>query len=203
MKKPGFAFLFIFSFHLFLGCSSFLSNLYGVKFLDGFNQKDYESFLAKLPENFSYTSIISSEEQYKKVIAIGNNESQKNDFGQPVQILYFESGVLRSFHANCYAKGGFSNLNWNTDHRFSAFLPLSAKEYDEEIYLDSYKNIFPEIQSSVEKEYVVLIFWTNMLRKVSISAVKTVMENVKRFNETDNTDVYLINSDNFFVALSE
>lgn len=203
MRKPKFYIIIIFVVTFFTGCSFILSNLYGVRQLKQFNQKDYESFLAKLPECVSYTTIISSEEQYNQVIAIGKNKSQQNDFGQPVQILYFESALLKSFHANCYAKGSISNLNWNTDERFSTFLPMTAMEYEEKIHLDLYNKIFPEIQNPNEKKFVVLIFWSNMLRKVSLSAVETVVENIKQFDEIDNTAIYLINSDNFFVALSK
>lgn len=203
MTKLNFYIILIFSVPFFTGCSFILSNLYGVRQLEQFNQKDYESFLTKLPACVSYTTLISSEEQYKQVIAIGKNESQQNDFGQPVQILYFESELLKSFHANCYAKGSFSNLNWNTDNRFSTFLPMTAIEYEEKIHLDLYNKIFPEIQNPYEKKYVIIIFWSNMLRKVSLSAVETVVENIKQFDEIDNTVIYLINSDNFFVALSQ
>lgn len=203
MRNPKFYIINIFVLLFFTGCSFILSNLYGVKQLKQFNQKDYESFLAKLPESVSYTTIISSEEQYKQVIAIGKNKSQQNDFGQPIQILYFESELLKSFHANCYAKGGISNLNWNTDKRFSTFLPMTAIEYEEKIHLDLYKKIFPEIQNLHEKKYVVLIFWSNMLRKVSLSAVETIVENIKQFDEIDNTAIYLINSDKFFCTIKE
>lgn len=203
MKKARFYIIIIFLVTIFTGCSFILSNLYGVRQLKKFNQKDYESFLAELPDCVSYTTIISSEEQYKQVIAIGKNKSQQNDFGQPVQILYFESELLKSFHANCYAKGRISNLNWNTDKRFSTFLPMTAMEYEEKIQLDLYNKIFPEIQNPHEKKYVILIFWSNMLRKVSLSAVETVVENIKQFDKIDNTAIYLINSDNFFVALSK
>lgn len=184
-------------------CSFILSNLYGVRILSHFNEKDYKTFLDKVPNDISFISIISTEEQHRSVISIGKNPKQQNDFGQPIQILYFEYGVLKSFHANCYAKGGLNNLNWNTDNRFSSFLPKSATEYEENTYLEDYSWIFPEIQNSKEKKFVILIFWSNMLRKVSLSAVETAFNNIKKFDKIDSTDIFLINSDKFFIALGK
>ena len=54
-------------------------------------------------------------------------------------------------------------------------------------------NIFPEIKE--DSDYTVLVFWTNMLHKVSKSEIKTVYKNLKKFGQLDEVDVYLINDD--------
>ncbi len=61
--------------------------------------------------------------------------------------------------------------------------------------------IFPKIKG--EKDYTVLVFWTNMLHKISKSEIKTVYNNLKRFGPSTGSgtlddskiEVYLVNDD--------
>jgi hypothetical protein len=66
--------------------------------------------------------------------------------------------------------------------------------------------VFPKIKG--EKDYTVLVFWTNMLHKISKSEIKTVYNNLKRFGpstlrqaqgsgtlDDSKIEVYLVNDD--------
>ena len=185
------------------GCSAMLAAMFGVKPVKEFSVADYQSFLSKIPEEIEYISIISTEEQFKNVIKQGIDSIQKHALSQPVQILYFRQNHLVSFHANCYARGGFGGLDWNTDNRFSVFIPRSAVTYDiSNILLDNYSTIFPEISLKNENYYTIIIFWTNLIRRISFSAIETVIENAAQFNKLANCRIYLINTDKFYAYLA-
>ena len=99
-------------------CSAIMSSMYGVKRIKRFDQQNYDNFIAKAKEYTDFVAIVSTHDQYRQLINLGKDSVEKKDFGQPVQMLYFENGILASYHINCYAKGGVSNINWNKDNRF-------------------------------------------------------------------------------------
>lgn len=185
------------------GCSVVMSAIFGIRKVEEFKLADYKSFLSKIPADIEYVSIISSAEQFTNVIKKGADSIQKKDLSQPIQMLYFKDNHLKSFHANCYAKGGVGSLNWNTDNRFAVFLPKSAINYDaSNILLENYRAIFPEVKLKDDQEYTIIIFWTNMLRRISFSAIETVIENLQQFDKLEESRIYLINTDNFFAELT-
>ncbi len=184
---------------IFISCSSLLSKMYGIKQLDGFNKERYNDFISKLKATDKFYSLVSDTNQYNRVINLGRTAKAKNDLGQPIQILYFENNEVKSFHANCYVTGGLTNLNWNTEDRFSSFLPKSAVNLDSlTITLDDYIKIYPNILNHKNKKYTVLVFWTLMLEKISNSAIETVFANTKKFGKENETSIILINSDEYF-----
>ena len=193
-------YLLIFAIVIILSsCSTLVSKMYGIRQLDGFDEQRYNNFITKLKGHDNLVYIISDTVQYLNVIRLGQTLKEKNDLGQPVQILYFENDILKSFHANCYARGGLKSINWNTKDRFSVFLPISATESDSlKISLNDYIRIYPTIKRQKKKTYTVLIFWTLMLEKISYSAIETVLSNLKQFEKKDETLVILINSDKYF-----
>jgi hypothetical protein len=184
------------------GCA----RLFGVKQLNGFQQDEYDKFVTgirKKRPTINFVGIVSDTSQYRQVINLGNTAEQKNDFGQPIQILYFEYSLLKSYHANCYARGSLTNLNWNTDNRFAGFLPKSAVDTTNfSVKLKDYTKIYPQIDARANQQYTVVIFWTLMLEKISANAIETVMANIDAFNKTKETTIFLINSDKFFSTIS-
>lgn len=192
--------LFLYTFILILvscGCA----RIYGIKKITHFNQESYDSFLNSLPDSYNYTALISSKEQFEVKIKSGQDEQEKNDFGQPVQILYFIGDNFVSFHANCYARGSLTNLNWNTDDRFSTFIPKSATELiNKKDYFSTINKIYPEVIQT-GNEYVILIFWTTAFEKISRDAMHVVYENIVKFNAQDKCAIYLINTDNYYAEM--
>lgn len=175
--------------------------MYGINYIDDFNRGNYENFLSSI-EIKKYESIICDSIDFTRVINLGDTKKRKNDLGQPVQILYFEGNLLKSYHANCYAKGGLANINWNTESRFDSFPPISALDKDSiNLYLNDFEEILRIGVVPDKKEYTIIVFWTLMLEKVSKSAINIVNENLKRHNENSNVIIYLVNSDKYFSKL--
>jgi len=201
-KKTVIYVIFIISI-LLSSCSVILSKMYGIKQLNSFNEKEYNNFIAKINNDRCLSYIISDSSQYKKVINLGHTQKEKNNLGQPIQILYFEKNVLKSYHINCLAKGSLTNLNWNTDNRFSVFIPKTAVNIDSlKINLKDYINIYPNLKNRNDKRYTILIFWTLMLDKISYSAIETVFSNLKQYKKENETSVILINTDKYFSTIN-
>jgi len=191
-------FIFIISAICFSSCSYILSSFYGVKQLKKFDEEKYYSFLNNIDSSqINFYKIVSDSIKFNNIINLGRNNQQKNDFGQPVQILYFHNDELVSFHANCYAEGGLRKINWNTSNRFNFFPPKSAVPIDSLLtnYFD-YKNIYPQLKHN---KYNIIIFWTLMLEKISKDAIETTIDNVIAFEKKDSTAVHLINIDKYYI----
>lgn len=183
-------------------CSFLLKKSYGINDLTSFDKENYEDFLAFIPDTINYISIISSKEQFRSKIESGIDNNNKNDFGQPIQILYFNEDSLISFHANCHAKGSLRGLDWNINNRFESFVPISAvpiKHLDYTLNKTTY--IYPEIKNK-DKKYTIIFFWTNMMTKLSKEAFKIVMKNLSDNNiDKSQYSLYIVNTDYYFSTI--
>ena len=179
----------------FSSCNTLAPMLFGFREIHGYDAEQCEKFYRKLPNDFAFTPLVCNEEQFRQVSNLGADSMQMKDLYQPLKIMYFHGEELVSFHINCYCPPtiGF-NLNWNFNHQFDEFPPRTS------VPLDGYglkrsdmQAVFPEIAG--EKGYTVLVFWTNMLHKISKSEIKTVCKNLKKFGHLNDAEVYLINND--------
>ena len=181
----------------FAGCNTLMSMLFGFREINSYDAEQCEKFYKKLPKDFAFTPLVCDEKQFRQVSELGADSMQMKDLYQPLKIMCFHGDSLVSLHINCYCPStlGF-NLNWNYDHQFDVFPPRSS------VALDGYtlkradlQAIFPEIKG--EKDYTMLVFWTNMLYKISRSEIRTVYRNLKRFGPltSSGAEVYLINND--------
>ena len=186
---------FVFVLVVLSSCKTLMPMLFGLQEIDGYNAEQCAKFYKKLPEDFAFTPVICDNEQFFQVGNFGADSMQMKDLYQPLRIMYFHGDSLISFHINCYCPPtlGF-NLKWNFKHQFDVFPPTTT------VPLDGYmltrremQSVFPEIKG--EKDYTVLVFWTNMLNKISRSEIKTVYRNLKKFGRLDDAEVYLINDD--------
>ena len=180
---------------LLSGCNTLAPMLFGFREINGYNAEQCGKFYKKLPKDFSFTPIACNDEQFFQVSKLGVDSMQMKNLYQPLKIMYFHSSELVSFHVNCYCPPtlGF-NLNWNYNHQFDEFPPTTSVPLDGyKVKLSEMQTVFPEIKG--EKGYTVLVFWTNMLHKISKSEIKTVYKNLKKFGQLDEVDVYLINDD--------
>lgn len=194
MKRCGLVLLFGLLL-TFTGCNTLMPMLFGVREIHGYDAEQCEKFYRKLPKDFAFEPLVCDEAQYRQVSELGADSMQKKDLYQPLKIMYFHGGSLVSFHINCYCPPtlGFS-LNWNFKHQFDVFPPTTTVPLEGmTLTLGDMKTVFPEIKG--ELDYTVLIFWTNMLHKVSMSEIKTVYRNLKKFNQLEKAKVYLINND--------
>ena len=189
---------------LFLAIAILLSGcglMYGYKPIKQFDQKDYDQMITSvLDRDFKINPIVSEYEQFDAYrTCIQDSLWQHQTAVQPVQILYFKKDSLISYHINCTAKGGFSNLNWNTDQRFETFPPLSAVTITPQMQnLSKIRDIYGIHDDS---EYLIVVFWTNMLPKISKSAIETVKTNLRENGAVKKAAIVLINTDKFYVML--
>ncbi len=52
-----------------------------------------------------------------------------------------------------------------------------------------------------DSEYLIVVFWTNMLPKISKSAIETVKTNLRENGAVNKAAIVLINTDKFYVML--
>ena len=169
--------------------------LFGIQEIDGYNAEQCAKFYKKLPKDFAFTHVVCSDEQYFQVSQLGADSMQMKNLYQPLKIMYFHGDSLVSFHINCYCPPtALFNLNWNFNNQFEDFPPATT------VPLEGYTltrrdlmNFFPEIKGTAD--YTVLVFWTNMLNKISRSEIKTVYKNLKKFGRLNDVEVYLVNDD--------
>lgn len=183
----------------FTGCNTLVSLLFGFREIHGCDAVQCEKFYKKLPKDFTFTPLVCNETQFWQVSELGADSVQKKDLYQPLKIMYFHGDSLVSFHINCYCPPtlGF-NLNWNFNHQFDEFPPATTVPLDGmTVTRSQLQTIFPEIKGNAD--YTVLIFWTNMLHKISKGEIKTVYKNLKRFGPSTGSgadvEIYLINND--------
>ena len=179
----------------FTGCNTLVPMLFGFREIHGYDVEQCEKFYKKLPKDFEFTPLACNEKQFMQVSELGADSMQMKNLYQPLKIMYFHGESLVSFHINCYCPPtALFNLNWNYRNQFDEFPPATTVPLDGyTVTRSQLMNIFPEIKR--EKEYTVLVFWTNMLAKISRSEIKTVYKNLKKFGHLNDAEVYLINDD--------
>jgi hypothetical protein len=177
------------------GCNALMPVLFGLREIHGYDAEQCEKFYKKLPKDFEFTPLVCNEKQFMQVSELGADSMQMKNLYQPLKIMYFHGEELVSFHINCYCPPTLTfNLNWNYNHQFDQFPPATTVPLDGmTVTRSQMQTIFPEIKG--EKDYTVLVFWTDLLHKVSRAEIKTVYRNLNKFNQLENAKVYLINND--------
>ncbi|MBR0072789.1 MAG: hypothetical protein IJP95_03035 [Bacteroidales bacterium] len=176
--------------------------LYGVRNIDKFEQKRCDDFAASVGrESVSLSALVSDSLQFVAYWNLFADTLWKRTAVQPVQILYFMGDTLVSYHVNCYAKGGMASLDWNTDNRFGQFPPQSA------VPLTTLQLSFSQIAKlygvEAKKHLNIVVFWTNLLTKISKSAVNAALDNVEKHGQNKKCEVFIINTDKFFINALE
>ena len=194
MKKNRFVLLFGLLL-AFTGCNTLVPMLFGFREIHGYDAEQCEKFYKKLPKDFEFTPLVCNEKQFMQVSELGADSMQMKNLYQPLKIMYFHGEELVSFHINCYCPPTLTfNLNWNYNHQFDQFPPATTVPLDGmTVTRSQMQTIFPEIKG--EKDYTVLVFWTDLLHKISRAEIKTVYRNLNKFNQLENAKVYLINND--------
>ena len=160
--------------------------------------EDYNKFVEDFPEKCD--TEISSAEQYNSIITIAEDDQQKKNFAQPIQIMYFNNNQVESYHINCYAKPNGADLDWNFENRFETFPPKSAVKIEETNFnLQQIKEVYPTIKNCINNNRTIVIFWSLMLEKQSKGAINTVIKNLKDNQKLESTNIILINSDKFYI----
>lgn len=181
-------------------CNPILQRLYGIEPLSSFDEEEYQNTLNEIASKYSgpIISIISQDsllDQYSRV-----DTSFESNTTQPIQILYFQGNYLKSFQANCFAKGSlFGNLNWNYDGRFDTFFPTSALPLkDKNLLLSDIKNIYKIGQPT--DDITIVFFWTNLMQKKSIEAFELIVDNIASYSLDREPTIIAINTDHFYIT---
>ncbi len=181
-------------------CRALFETFVGIHQMDQFDSDKYETFIGRLPNDIPFTSVIGTAEQSLEVMKFDTTEWYMHKLYQPIQLLYFHGNELVSYHVNCTAPARGLGLNWNYDQRFESFPPKSPLNCDStSITLDQYTDVYPEIYGN--GKYTLIVFWSNILEKVSRSAIVTAFKNLKKFGQVSNCDVFLINDDLFLIEM--
>lgn len=180
---------------VFTGCNTLMPMLFGFREIHGYDAEQCEKFYRKLPKDFVFMPLVSDEAQFWQVSELGADSVQKKDLWQPLKIMYFHGDSLVSFHINCYCPPTLTfNLKWNYKHQFDVFPPTTTVPLEGyTLTINDLKSIFPEIKGKAG--YTVLVFWTNMLHKVSRGEIKPVYRNLKKFKQLEKAEIYLLNND--------
>ena len=187
---------------LLSGCTAIFSTLYGVRNLKTFEPEKCEKFASYVKrENISLSAHVSDSVQFDAYRLLSPDTTwQKQTLIQPIQMLYFHHDTLVSMHINCYAPGKLTSLDWNFDNRFGEFPPKTAVPLEGNGL--SYRKLqqIYQLPESLNTEYQIVIFWTNMIRRISKDAVNTALDNIEKFHREADCDVFLINNDQFFIG---
>jgi len=197
MKKLFFILLFI----SLSSCSNFLSKKYGIENIESFDESKYQQIIKGIDfKNIVYYSTHQDSAAYECMRnKVATNQLQVKDMSQPIQLYYFNRDSLTSFQANCYVRGGVSNLNWNTLGRFNVSPPTSAVDLDEfSVSKEQLRDCIQSLDNIDTSTNVIFIYWTTMFNKISQDAIKVVIDNVVTHNQQNNTIIYLINNDPYF-----
>lgn len=181
---------------LLSGCSSIAKTVFGIEELREFDSKRVESFLTESQNTIDCTQIVATEDQVDSMIRLDLDSNMMQHRAQPVQVLYFDNDSLAFYHINCYTQSGFMSFDWNNYGSFDSFPPTPGvvEDIHGSMALDKYRAIFPDLKT--ETRYTIIILWSNMLRKVSRKAVKTVADNIRGHSDCA---VVLVNTDRWWI----
>ena len=180
------------------GCRTMAKLAFGINEIDEYDEKSITSFLDESRTKVACTQIIANTIQFDSLIHLDKDTNMMHRRSQPVQVLYYAHDSLIFYDLNCFTQKGLFHFDWNNRHSFDNFPPSPTFVVDtmESMTLRSIQHIFPELQSS--SNYTILIFWSNLLRKVSRRAIEAVANNVRG---RDDCTVVLINTDRFWIEL--
>jgi len=190
----------------FFSCTGVLKKLYGIEYLKDFDRDKYEETIKELraiyPEG-NIEAIVSNSSDFKKYHALFSN-LEKNNLTQPIQILYFEHKDLKSYHLNCYAKGNLlGKLDWNSRNYFNTYIPQTSYSIPNTI-----QSTFDDLGAiynlqDLEPRDVIVLFWTHMLKKQTMSGFRTVVKNLREYHTGEAPRIILINTDAFYIEYED
>lgn len=198
-------YIYVFNFVVFIliglhSCKPIMSKIYGIEQIKSFDKKKYDETLSFFNSNYPENNILPYIGETKSFDEYSSLDTlMENTLKQPIQILYFEENILKSFQANCFAKGSLTgSLNWNYDNKFDHFIPKSAVSLEKtNIKLSDIKRIY-NIKDKTEG-ITIVFFWTSFLRKNSMAAFKVIANNIQSYSMNNDIKIITINTDHSFI----
>ncbi|MBX3164962.1 MAG: hypothetical protein KF900_10825 [Bacteroidetes bacterium] len=184
---------------LFTSCRAILYKKIGITPLKQFSQSNAEIFVDNLDlKSIPYEKLYFDTTEYNTWCKMPKNKDRRDDFSQPLCIMYFDNDTLASFHANCYANPKRFKIDWNIHDRFETFIPKSAISLDSvnfsiwnfTQYLTGQNKI-----GEMNEKYPVFFIYTTAMKKIATSAIHHVVENAVKFDKVKEMKIYFINID--------
>ena len=173
--------------------------VFGIDEITEYREERCQSFLDEARQLMPCTQIVSDSATYTRVMRMDTGDTAMMQHrGQPVQVLCFDGDSLIFYHISCYAQGGAFTVDWNHYHSFDRFPPAPTIVPDSAgtMTLKRYAELYPGLSGPTR--YTVVVFWTNVLRRVSMQAVRNVAECIKG-HEAD-CRVVLVCTDKWFAS---
>ena len=189
----------VFTLLLLQGCAPLVKAVFGIDEISDYRPERVESFHAEAQRLLPCEMLVSDSAQYARMVRLSVADTDMMQHrAQPVQVLCFDGDSLCFYHISCYAQTGPVSIDWNHYGSFDRFPPAPTVVPDTSgaMTLGRYADIYPALTAH-DKRYTVVVFWTNVLRRVSHKAVEAVARSV-RGHEAD-CRVVLVCSDPFFV----
>lgn len=183
------------------GCSPLAKLVFGISEIDEYRPEQAESFLADAQKLLPCEMIVSDSAQYMQMIHLSEADTDMmHHRSQLVQVLCFDTDTLCFYHISCYAQTGIVRINWNHYGSFDHFPPAPTVVADptRAMTLSRYAAIYPQLAQQ-DKRYTVVLFWTNVLRRVSRQALEAVAQSVQ--GHEAECRVVLVCSDPFFASV--
>ncbi len=174
---------------LAINCSC--KRLVGYKPIEKLDKNEVE----KICLNYQAADCIQADIGYVARVKMYFSDSvERKNMLQPLQVHYFTGGILQSSLINCYAPGIF-HLNWNTENRFAFFPPKPHFKFKKEISIDVFEKLLAV--KFVNQQDVILIFWSNILKRKSEDLIRLVKKQNHDFNK--QPAMLLINLDALYL----
>ena len=185
----------------FTSCSAIVKGLYGIKNPKVLNEEQILHYSKKfnIPATDTYvldTSFFS----FLSSLEMINHKLQIKNHSQPLQALYYnKAGYLQSFHVNCYA-GGFPNLKWAKNERFSTFPPKQQAPIDSILSIDKQLEFLKPLSTTQkvntqQYDYIVIVYWNRFMSRQSKRLIRIIQENCKLATNENNKIIYVNNDD--------
>lgn len=184
---------------LLQGCAPMAKAVFGIDEISDYRSERVETFHAEVQQLLPCEMLVSDSAQYARMMRLSVADTDMMQHrAQPVQVLCFDGDSLCFYHISCYAQTGPVSIDWNHYGSFDRFppAPTVVPNTSGAMTLGRYAAIYPDLTAH-DKRYTVVVFWTNVLRRVSHKAVEAVARSI-RGHEAD-CRVVLVCSDPFFV----
>ena len=173
------------------------------------SQEDLESFRKEfnLPKEKTFR-LDTNYIRYLFSLDTARYGTEIHDHYQPLQATYYDNtGILISFHINCYASAGIpdtSDFNWNQQNAFASFVPKTVTPVDSILPLNKHLSFIKtfdykpiDTTGFATFDYTVIVYWSKHYfgAQNCKNLIKIVSDNVALAGDKKVNVIY-VNSEN-------
>jgi len=181
-------------------CRPLAKAVFGIEEIQEYRPERVEMFQDEAQKLLPCEMLVSDSAQYARMIRLGVADTgMMHHRSQAVQILCFDGDSLIFYHISCFAQTGPLKIDWNHYGSFDRFppSPTIVADTSKDMTLNRYADIYPTLVPH-GKRYTVVVFWTNVLRRVSRQALEALARSVG--GHESECRVVLVCSDPFFAG---